>query len=292
MDEPLPTQLLRSFLLLTRSKSFTRTAEQVGRTQSAISVQLRRLEELVGTTLVDRTSRRFRLTAKGERLAVYAQRILDLNDRCLAELSERPLTGRLRIGIPSDFAASHLPQVLARFTASYPEVSLEVIDDLSTRLIARRQDEALDLVLALTDGQADAAVIRTWREPVVWVGSALYDLSHRDPLPLVVHPEGCRYRAYLLAALSAADRAARLIYVSTSLAGIEAAVGGGLGVTALSRSTLPASLVALGESRDLPALGSVEVGLFAGQARASKAGRALSDYLCDALDSRLTPVEA
>jgi DNA-binding transcriptional LysR family regulator len=292
MDEPLPTQLLRSFLLLTRSKSFTRTAEQVGRTQSAISVQLRRLEELVGTTLVDRTSRRFRLTAKGERLAVYAQRILDLNDRCLAELSERPLTGRLRIGIPSDFAASHLPQVLARFTASYPEVSLEVIDDLSIRLIARRQDEALDLVLALTDGQADAAVIRTWREPVVWVGSALYDLSHRDPLPLVVHPEGYRYRAHLLAALSAADRAARLIYVSTSLAGIEAAVGGGLGVTALSRSTLPASLVALGESRDLPALGSVEVGLFAGQARASEAGRALSDYLCDALDSRLTPVEA
>ena len=164
----LDIELLRSFVMIAEARSLSRAAERIGRTQSALSQQVRRLEEIVDQPLLQRTGRGVLLTHQGERLLNHAQRILRHHDEALAELSGRGLSGTLRFGCPDDYAAVFLPHLLRGFASQHPQASVEVVCAPTPRLLEQIDRHALDLALISLAEVSDEAVIR--REPLVWVG--------------------------------------------------------------------------------------------------------------------------
>lgn len=284
MKRNLDLDLLRTFVTIAATGSFTRAGEQLGRTQSAISLQVKRLEDLVGQTLLDRGPRRLVLTPAGERLVGQARRMLRYNDELLAELSEPDLSGAVRLGVPEDFATAHLPGVLAAFTQAHPLVELEVTCDLTLNLLPRFEAGDFDLVLVKREPEAAPEGIRVWREPLVWVGRDRQAVAGLERVPLIVSPQPCVYRQRAIAALEATGRRWRIAYTSTSLGGAQAAARAGLGVTVLPREMVPADLAALVDDPDLPPLYDTEIALLQAPALSGSAQR-LAQHIAQALES-------
>ncbi len=252
--------LLRTFVSVVDAGGFTRAGERVHKTQSTVSQQIRRLEEQVGLSLLDRNSRSVLLTDDGERLLGYARRLLALNDEAHAALSGRPAAEMVRLGVPEDYAVERLPRLLADFARQNRRVRLDVRCDLSVRL--RADIETGDLDLALVKQEPGHPGAHTaWREPLCWVGPADEDLHREDPLPLVLFPQGCVYRNRAVHELDRAGRAWRVAYSSPNDAGVRAAVSGGLGISVLPHSALPPSARFLGVEDGLPALPETELAL-------------------------------
>ena len=205
MERILPIDLLRTLLVLARTQSFSRTGEEIGRSQSAVSLQMRRLQQIVGSPILTNSGKSFSLTQQGEIVLEYAKQIVALNDECVGRLDGGILTGTIRVGIPSDFALSFLPQLLGRFSETHPDVALDVTCELSRDLIGGLARNAFDVVLAVHDDRSTAHLTDQWREPMAWVGSETYDLRARRPLPLVLFPDGCQYRLRVLSALRRRD---------------------------------------------------------------------------------------
>lgn len=287
MEDLLPTDLLRTLETVTQEGGITAAADRLGRTQAAVSLQLKRLEARTGRTLIDRGARPMRPTADGEAVLRYARRILALNAACLAELGDRAVEGRLRIGIPADFAIAYLPKVLGRFAASYPNVSLEVSSDLSMRLTERMAGATHDLVLAIADQKDRASAAALWRDPVTWL-SGPHGQAFSGTVPLVLYPRGCRYRARAEAALKSTGIPHRVVYSGAGLSGIQAAVESGLGITVLSKVTTPAGMRPLDpEGSGLPSLEPVDLGLYLPADGGNAAARALARFLRQELDGAL-----
>ena len=258
----LDIDLLRCFVTIADTGSFTRAGERLGRTQSAISLQLKRLEEQVGRVLFLRSPRSLSLTSDGERLIGPARQILRLHDATVAEMFEPDIAGSVRIGVPEDFATAHLPTVLSAFTAAHPLVELEVTCDLTLNLLERFHAGHFDLVLVKrqpTQERQDG--VRVWREPLVWVARDRQSAADFSRVPLVVSPEPCVYRKRATEALDAMGRPWRVAYTSTSLAGSLSAVRAGLGMTVLPLEMVPTSLAAVGEDAGLPPLYDTEIAL-------------------------------
>ena len=258
----LDIDLLPCFVTIADTGSFTRAGERLGRTQSAISLQLKRLEEQVGRVLFLRSPRSLAITSDGERLIGPARQILRLHDATVAEMFEPDIAGSVRIGVPEDFATAHLPTVLSAFTAAHPLVELEVTCDLTLNLLERFH--AGDFHLAMvkrqpTQEQQDG--VRVWREPLVWVARDRQSASDFARVPLVVSPEPCVYRKRATEALDAVGRPWRVAYTSTSLAGSLSAVRAGLGMTVLPLEMVPPGLAAVGEDAGLPPLYDTEIAL-------------------------------
>jgi DNA-binding transcriptional LysR family regulator len=175
----LDPDLLRAFVIIADTRSFTRAAERLLRTQPAISLQMKRLEEAVGRSLLKRNPRLVRLTPAGEVLLDYARRILALNDDLLARVKEPDLVGTVRLGTPEDFATMHLSGVLARFSQAYPGVALEVTCDLTLNLIERFRQGSFDLALIMREPSLANGGTRVWREPLVWVTATNLRLRRR-----------------------------------------------------------------------------------------------------------------
>jgi len=252
--------LLRTFISVVDAGGFTRAGERVHKTQSTVSQQIRRLEEQVGLSLLDRNSRTVLLTDDGERLLGYARRLLALNDEAHAVLSGRPAAEVVRLGVPEDYAVERLPRLLAGFARQNRRVRLDVRCDLSVRL--RADVEAGDLDLALVKQEPGRPGARTaWREPLCWVGPADEALHREDPLPLVLFPQGCVYRNRAVHELDRAGRAWRVAYSSPNHAGVRAAVSGGLGISVLPHSALPSGARFLGVEDGLPPLPETELAL-------------------------------
>ena len=169
MTPLLDLDLLRAFVTVAEQRSFTQAADTLLRRQSTVSLQIRRLEDALHRCLLDRTSRRVRLTAAGEALLEPARRMLDEHDRLMASLDAPALAGTVRLGTPEDFATTHLPHVLARFAQAYPAVRLEVTCDLTLNLAARFRQGDFDLVLVKREPERSHRGVRVWREPLVWV---------------------------------------------------------------------------------------------------------------------------
>lgn len=285
MSDSLDPDCLRAFAAVARSGSFTRAGETLFRSQSAISLQIRRLEERLGERLFRRSARRVTLTPAGERLNVYATRLLALQEETLAAFRDPDISGVVRLGTPEDFATSHLPGALARFARAYPKVQLEVECDLTLSLVDRFRAGRLDVALIKREPAATLEGHRVWREPLVWVG--------RDPgalcpageaVPLVVNPEPCVYRKRAFDALYRAGRRPRAAYVCGSLAGSLAAVRAGLGITVLPRDMAPPDL-ATDHGETLPLLDDTEIVLVTA-ADASASARRLADFLEDELEAQ------
>lgn len=285
MPADIDTELLRAFVAVADRGGFTRAAGSLNRTQSAVSMQIKRLEETTRATLFERQGRSVRLTRHGEALLGYARRILDLNDEALHSLTEAQIEGPVRIGAMDDYGTRCLPQLIARFCADHPRVSVELHTGL-TGLLIEQLGSHFDLVLAMHPlGARKGEPLR--REATVWAGSRTHDTHARDPLPLALAPQGCLFREWAMGALDEAKRPWRLAYMSPSLGAAEAAAQAGLAVTVVKASMMPASLRALGPRDGLPKLPAAEIALHrASRSRASGAAIAagrLGDFIVESL---------
>ena len=273
----LDLDLLRAFVAVAERGGFTAATSALGLTQSAISLKIRRLEDLLGGRVLDRTSRAAVLTPRGETLLAYARRMLALNDEAVRRMVAPPVAGRLRLGVADHFVPRSLAPLLARFAREHPGIALEVEVGRSHDLRRARDDGGLDLVLGKRrDGETEGTIL--WTEPVIWAAAPGWAPPEDRPIPLAMLPAGCMFRDRALAALTRAGIAAEVTYTSPSLLGVAAAAQAGLGATVMGASGLPDGLAPLA---GLPALGHAEMAVFGDLARHAHLAAPLVDAIRD-----------
>jgi DNA-binding transcriptional LysR family regulator len=254
----LDPDLLRAFVFIAEEGSFTRAARLVGRTQSAVSMQVQRLEGLLGQKLLLRgKGGSVQLTPHGQYLVGRARELLSLNDDIWKTFREPSVSGRVRLGTPDDYALRYLPPILMRFAEQHPAVDVDVISASSDELITRLRAGALDLTLC-SEGYSLGRLesVPLWRGPLAWVTSERNSPHRQDPLPIAVaRDEGeCAWRRAAITALERAGRRYRIAYTSSSQIGTHAPVMAGLAVTVSTISWLPAGLRPLRPDENLPPL--------------------------------------
>ncbi len=259
----LDTDTLRTFVAIAENGSFTRAAHQVFRTPSALSMQIKRLEETLGQSLFIREARRVSLTPEGEVLLGYGRRLLKLNEEAVGRFLAPSLEGSVRLGTPDDVGTRVLPQVLTRFARSHPAVQVNVNAGRSIDLLKRLDDGELDLAL-VTLGHSDLSAKRgevVHTEPLVWAGRDGGVAVQRSPLPLSLANHGCAWREMALGALDKAEISYRVAYNSEHCAGQEAAMLADLAVAPFPASLVQPPLRVLGPENGLPALGDYQIAL-------------------------------
>lgn len=278
----LEIDLLRAFVAVAETGSFTAAADVVGRSQSAVSQKVLRLEEILQTRVFERSSRSLGLTRDGERLLVAARQMLELNDTVIRSLREPPASGTLRLGISEDFVPKELPKLLARFSRLHPGVQVELMTGLSCELLAAYDDGRLDAVIAKKDGTAQRGRV-IWREPLVWLAAADYQPDPARPARLVMLPPPCTYRELMVTALDSLRRDWEVACTASSLMGIQAAVAGGLGVTVLGRSFVQDGMQILRAPELWPALPMTEITVVGEDRAAAHLIRPLVAFLAESL---------
>lgn len=281
----LDLDLLRAFVAVADAKSFTRAGVRLGRTQSTVSLQIKRLEEQLNTALFSRDPRNVVLTGQGEALLSQARRMLRVNDEIIGEMFEHALEGEVRFGAPEDFATTHLPGILGDYARAYPHVSLSVTCDLTLRLMDKMGQGELDLALIKREPVGADVGVPVWREHLVWVGAGEDILPKDAPVPLIAAPAPCVYRKRATAALDAAGKAWRIAYTSPSLAGQHAALRAGLGVTALPTEMVPDDLVIFGADQAFPPLADAEIALIRAAKALPVAAERLANFILGSLDA-------
>ncbi|WP_407164963.1 LysR substrate-binding domain-containing protein [Bradyrhizobium sp. ORS 111] len=276
----LDPDLLRAFVAVADHRSFTRAASALNRTQSAISMQVKRLEERLQAELFHRTRSNVDLSAAGEGLLGYARRILSLSDEAVGRVRAHGMDGRVRLGVMDDYGSLIVPPLLAGFVANYPLIHVEMETGLTSSMTDRLGD-AYDLVIAMhPEGRGEGELLRT--EQAVWAASAEHRVEQRDPLPVALYPQGCLFRSWAMQALDQANRPWRLAFVSHSLSAVEAIAAQGLAVTVLKSGTFPPTLRRLSARDGLPPLPRAEIRLHRAQ-NLSRAASLLADHLVAAL---------
>ena len=274
----LDTDQLRSFLAIVDTGSFTRAAERVNKTQSAVSMHIRRLEERLGCDLFLKEGRGVRLSGEGERLIDFARRMLQAEASALAAMAKKGLAGRVRMGIPDDYAEPFLADVLSSFSHHHPLVEVMVLCE-GSRSLAKRI-EANDLDIALITDCADVGTVEIIREePLVWVAGARMAIDLAAPLPLALGNSACDWRAMAMTALQAAGITGRLMVVSNNYAAIAPVVKAGLALTVLPLGAVQPGLRIVGGNEGLPALGTTRMGIAMAPVRPSAAALALAQDL-------------
>ncbi|WP_394828071.1 LysR family transcriptional regulator [Pendulispora albinea] len=260
MSQSLEIDLLRSFVAIAETGVLGQAAARIGRTQSALSMQMQRLEAVVEQPLLHRTGRGVTLTAAGERLLVRARELLRKHDETLAELRGEQLSGVLRFSCPDDYAVVFLPYLLRGFASLHPRVQLEVMCAPTPRLRELLTRHAIDLALVSVPGDASGAgIIR--HEALVWVAQRGGAAASLDPLPLALGAPDALDHQLPRRALEAAGRAYRLAYASSSLSGLIGMARSGQAVIVLTRTAVPDDLEILSSSHGLPDLPNVGVTL-------------------------------
>lgn len=249
----LEPDLLRSFVAIAETGSFTAAASRVHRTQSAVSMQIKRLEDQLGRSLFARDGRSVSLTRDGDTLLLHARQILRLHLEALAAFDPDALAGEVTFGAPDDYASTFLPRILACFAESHARVHVNVVCQPSTELLCRLADRAVDLAL-VTQGSGERGGTLVHREPLVWVTSARHGVHAQEPLPLAIFEPGCAFRRAATESLAASGRAVRIAYTSVSIAGIHAALEAGLAVGVMLRSNVRPGLRILDERDGFPPL--------------------------------------
>jgi DNA-binding transcriptional LysR family regulator len=276
----LDLELLRSFVSVVDSGGFTRAGERVHRTQSTVSQQIKRLEDDIGQPLLNRTGKSVTPTEAGERMLSYARRLLSLAEEARDVLTRPGNEGAVRLGIPEDFAAYRLAKLLASCSRSRPGLRLDVRADQSVFL--RRDLDRGELDLALLKRNAgEKGGIAVWPERVHWVTSKSRSVDTTSgSVPLIGFPPGCLYRARAIHALESAGRAWHMAYASSGLAGIQAAVAAGLGLSILSEMSIQADHRTLTAKDGFAPIDKTEVALMASP-DASPATLRLADRLAE-----------
>ena len=261
----LDIDVLRTFVAIAETGNFSTAAEAVLRTPSAVSMQIKKLEEQLGVTLFLRDARSVSLTQGGETLLGYARRILALSNEAVSRFRMPDMQGHVRLGAPDDIGERYLPAILRRFAELYPLIMVDVTVDMSGNLRRRLQEQRLDLALINTAPGAlagEGEVVYT--DQLVWAGAKCGTAHLRDPLPVSVWEDGCCWRADALAVLDRHKRAHRVAYLSAHTMAQRAAVVADLAVAPLPRSYLTGDMVALGPAHGLPDLGRFDVRMLSG----------------------------
>ena len=271
----LDTDQLRSFLAIVDTGSFTRAADRVHKTQSAVSMHMRRLEEQLGCELFFKDGRGVRLSGEGEKLIDYARRMLQIEASALASIARKGLAGRVRLGMPDDYAEPFLAPILSVFSHRHPLVEVLVLCE-GSRALAKRI-EVRDLDLAVVTDCADISGIEIVREePMVWVASQRFALDLAVPLPLALGNSTCDWRAMALSALLRAGLATRLVVTSNNYAALAPVVKAGLAITILPLGAVQEGFRIVGASEGLPPLSPSRMGLIAAATRATPEALALA----------------
>jgi DNA-binding transcriptional LysR family regulator len=275
MGRTFDLDLLRTFVTVIDAGGFTAAARRLNATQSTVSMQIRRLEQAVERPLFRRSGRAIELTVDGERLQAHARDMLQRNDEAWRDLAGPTVTGRLRVGIPDDYAF-YIPEIIRDFSQQYPGVDLRVQCDLSVALVELVRAGSMDMALVTRQPNTPGGEVLR-RESLVWVASPTHAPEHQDPLPLSLFPrEACVFRDVATRALDAAGRTWRAIYTSKTMSGQQAFVGAGLAVTVLTRSQVAPDLRVLDESSGLPALPPIELALHRQPGRPTEPARRLT----------------
>jgi DNA-binding transcriptional LysR family regulator len=276
----LDLELLRSFVSVVDAGGFTRAGERVHRTQSTVSQQIKRLEDDVGQTLLDRTGKDVTPTEAGERLLSYARRLLSLAEEARDVMARPDSEGAVRLGIPEDFAAYRLTKLLASFSRASPGLRLDVRADQSANLKRDLDRGELDLAL-LKRAAGETGAIAVWPERVHWVTSKAHPVDPASrSVPLIGFPVGCLYRAGAIHAIESAGRPWHMAYTSSSLSGIQAAVAAGLGLSVLSEMAIQSDHRVLTAKEGFAPIDKTEVALMASP-DASSATLRLADRLAE-----------
>ncbi len=249
--EKLDSELLRTFLAIAEAGSFTKGADQIFRSQSALSLQIKRLENLLGQPVFERHGRGIALTTTGKRLRPVAQRVIQLLDEAQAELKPDGLRGSIRIGIPGDYGEAILPQVIAKFTHDYPKVDLSVQCSFSGRFPQALQRGELDIAVYHAEcNKAGSCLLK--QQKTFWASSR-YHLAHeQDPVPLALFDRDCWWRDQALEAFEHAQRRFRVVYSSDSIAGIIAAIEAGVAIGMLVETSLQDNFIILSQRNGFP----------------------------------------
>lgn len=279
----LDPDLLRAFVLIAEERSFTRAAQMVGRTQSAVSMQVQRLEGVLGQQLFHRgRGGQVDLTRHGQFLLDRAREMLALNDDIWRTFHQPSVSGQVCLGVPDDYALRFLPRVLMRFAEVHPDVEVEVVCAPSKELIPRLKGGELDLAL-VSDGDVAAGLggIPLWSGPLVWIGSERHAAHRLDPLPLALSDPTCCWRQSAINALEAVGRRFRVAYTSSAQIGTLAPVMAGLAITMAPSTSLPDGVCVLGREDGLPPLPDFQVLMLKGREARQPVTDALGDYISE-----------
>jgi DNA-binding transcriptional LysR family regulator len=283
MTAMLDIDQLRTFIAIAETGSFTRAAEVVNKTQSAVSMQMKRLEERLERPIFARDGRASKLTEDGQRLLDYARRIVKLNVETLAAFSNA-LSGFVRLGVPDDYADRYLPEIMARFSRAYPAVELSVICEPSIDLLERIDANELDLAI-VTNCESKRAAETFRRERLLWVTSNRHSAHMEERVPLALGRPTCSWRRSAMERLEAVGRPYRVLYSSSNAGAVAAAVLAGLAVSVLAESGLRPGMRVLSASDGFPELPSCRVGLVRNAHETSSLADALAEHIVSSLDN-------
>ncbi len=268
---------LRTFVTVVELGGYAKAGELLGRSQPAISLQIKKLEEQLGKRLFQKVGQRHHTNGDGQALYQQAKNMLRINDDIFRQFEQSSLTGRLRLGIPSEFATTLLPNIIGDFSKLYPDVALEVTSALSKSLLSDNYRNEFDLIMALRNPEEADEGELILDDDLVWVGDRQL---HREfePLALVLAPNGCVYRSRVINCLKQQTGSWRISYTNADLSGLTAAIKQGLGITALARSSVPAELDIL-QHPQLPHLGTIKICLFRPGSRHPQASDKLAEFI-------------
>jgi DNA-binding transcriptional LysR family regulator len=283
LNHPLPVldlDVLRTFVAIAETGSFTTAANAVFRTPSAVSMQIKKLEDILGCSVFSRDARSVTLTNDGEILLGYARRLLSINREAVSKFIVPDIVGVVRLGSPDDYGERILPNVLKRFAQTHPSIAVDVTIDQSRNLIRRMDDRTLDITLVTNSYRPAMAGAETMlTEPIVWAGAKGGSAHLREPLPISLWEEGCAWRAGALEALGREGRNYRIAYMSAHTAGQRAAILADLAVAPLPKSFLNScNLAELGTKDGMPEIGEYSLALLVAP-EASAPVRAVADHI-------------
>jgi DNA-binding transcriptional LysR family regulator len=291
MSALIDTDQLRTFIAIAETGSFTKAAEVVHKTQSAVSMQMKRLEERLDRPIFGRDGRASKLTEDGERLLDYARRIVKLNMEALAAFSRAELSGRVRLGVPDDYADRFLPEIMARFSRAYPGVELTVFCQPSIDLTALIRSNEIDLAIVTNCGGGGPMKIFR-RERVLWVSSTRHAAHLEERLPLALGRPSCVWRQSAIDHLDRAGRSYRLLYSSANSGAVAAAVLAGLAVSVFPESGLRPGMRVLTPAEGFPELPSCSIGLIRNPHERPALADALAGHIISSLDNMSDAREA
>jgi DNA-binding transcriptional LysR family regulator len=286
----LSLDVLRTLVTIVEVGNFSRAGEILGRSQPAISLQIKKLEGQVNRKLFTKVGQGYQINNEGKWLYNKAKQMLAINDDVFRELSQETLRGRMRLGLPSEFASALLPSIVGEFSQRYPDVSLDVTSALSKHLLSKNQTNPFDLILALMypstetsssrvkameNQNSNVEIIR--EDDLVWVGDPNRALP-KDSLPLVLAPDGCVYRSQVIKKLKQQTQPWKITYTNPDFSGLKAAIKQGLGITALARSIVPDELEMIRDKR-LPMLGRINICLINQDTLHPQVSQTLATYI-------------
>jgi DNA-binding transcriptional LysR family regulator len=287
----LDVDLLKTFIAISDTGNFSRAADEVHKTQSAVSMQMKRLEDIVTKPLFVREGRLNRLTADGENLLDYARRIVRISDDAIASFTEPECCGSVKMGTPDDYAEQLLPSILSRFARTHPMVQVDVECLNSGELNERVRSGHLDLAIATYDPSLPAGEVFS-SHPLLWVTSARHNIHEQEIVPVATANEGCLWRRLSLDALQSTGRQYRIAYASPSALAVSAAVLAGLAVAAVPEMVLKPGMRILSDADGFPSAGEFQISLLHKSGELSPAALALMGQIKEAVNAMDRPMMA